>query len=61
VGERHGSHVRFNVNENSILGGKNAPRYVEMVRSLANTGVKVGGIGDQGHMMIDRAPSNEDA
>jgi GH35 family endo-1,4-beta-xylanase len=53
--------VRFYVNENSILGGKNAPRYVEMVQALQQTGVRVGAIGDQGHMFIDRAPSNKDA
>lgn len=51
---------RFYLNENSILAGANTPKYAELIDSLLQQGVAVGGIGIQGHFFGDRvAPSQE--
>ena len=49
----------FYLNENSILFGSKLQPYVEMIGALIEAGVKIGGIGVQGHMMTDTIPSDE--
>lgn len=52
--------ARFYVNENSILGGANTPKYAELIDALLQEGAPLGGIGIQGHFFGDRvAPADE--
>ncbi|MFM1549123.1 MAG: endo-1,4-beta-xylanase [Lentisphaeria bacterium] len=55
-----GSSATFYLNENSILAGNKTPQYVEMIRSLTDAGVQVGGIGIQGHFFGKTIPGDEE-
>ncbi len=50
----------FYLNENSILAGDKTPRYIELIRSLTDAGVPVGGIGLQGHFFGKTIPGEEE-
>lgn len=54
------SNANFYLNENSILAGNKTPQYIEMIRSLIEAGVEVGGIGIQGHFFGETVPPNEE-
>jgi endo-1,4-beta-xylanase len=52
--------ARYYLNENSILAGENTPVYLAFIESLQTEGVRIGGIGIQGHFFGDRIPPSEE-